>query len=323
MSLVAVLTVIFGLKQTAQDGPGPLPSIAIVAGLAVGVLFVRRQRRLAEPMIDLALFRIRAFNAALATNFLAIFVAVGYFLFEAQFLQLVLGLSPLVAGLWTLPSAFGFIVGSQLGPRIVRRFRAASVVAAGLVVSAVGLALLTQVSASGGLAVVVVSSVIISVGLAPILGLTTELIVGSAPPERAGAASGISETGAELGGALGIAILGTLGIAIYRSRVVDALPRELPADVAAVARDTLGAAVAVAERLPDQLRFAVLDVARGAFVHGMQLTSAIACLGALAVAGLALVTLRDVPTGSERETAEAPHFRLDHDIAPATGGQAT
>nr|MBA2254759.1 MFS transporter [Chloroflexota bacterium] len=222
MSMIAVLAVIFGLKQTAQDGLGVLPTIAVAVGLVVGGLFVRRQRRLADPMIDLALFRIGSFNAALATNFLAIFVAIGYFLFVAQYLQLVLGLAPFEAGLWSLPSAVGFIVGSQAAPRIVRRFRAAPVIAASLAVSSVGLALLTQAGVSGGLTIVVTSSLIISLGLAPVFGLTTELIVGSAPPERAGAASGISETGAELGGALGIAILGSIGVALYRGRVTDA-----------------------------------------------------------------------------------------------------
>jgi DHA2 family multidrug resistance protein-like MFS transporter len=98
LSLVAVLAVVFGLKQAAQDGPGPLAVLAVVVGLAVGVVFARRQRRLADPMLDLGLFRTTVFNAALATNFLGIFIAVGYFLFVAQYLQLVLGLSPLQAG---------------------------------------------------------------------------------------------------------------------------------------------------------------------------------------------------------------------------------
>jgi len=106
--------------------------LSILAGLAVGLVFVRRQRTLADPMIDVALFRIAAFNAALATNFLAIFVAVGYFLFVAQYLQLVVGLSPLEAGLWSLPSAVGFIAGSQLGPRIVQQVRPAFVIGGGL-----------------------------------------------------------------------------------------------------------------------------------------------------------------------------------------------
>ncbi|MDQ3537237.1 MAG: MFS transporter [Actinomycetota bacterium] len=307
MSVLAVLAVIYGLKEIAQDGVGLTRLVLIAAGLAIGVAFVRRQRRLADPMIDVGLFKITAFNSSLATNFLAIFVAVGYFLFVAQYLQLVIGLSPLEAGLWSLPSAFGFIVGSQLGPRIVRRVRPAYVIGAGLALSSVGLAVLTQVGASGGLVPLVAGSLIISLGLAPVFGLTTELIVGSAPPERAGAASGISETAAELGGALGIAILGSIGVAIYRGELANRLPADVPPEAAAIARDTLGSAVAVAAELPDQLGAAVLATAREAFVHGMQLSSAIAAVVAAGLAILAVVALRDRPTtnAEARATAES------------------
>jgi MFS transporter, DHA2 family, multidrug resistance protein len=148
LSLVAVLAVAFGLKQVAQDGIGGLAATAIGVGLVVGVGFVRRQRTLADPMIDVRLFRSSAFNASLATNLLGIFIVVGYFLFIAQYLQLVLGLSPLQAGLWSLPSAGGFIIGSNLAPRLLRHLRPAWVIGAGLGLSAVGLGVLTQVGGS-------------------------------------------------------------------------------------------------------------------------------------------------------------------------------
>jgi DHA2 family multidrug resistance protein-like MFS transporter len=317
MSIAAVLAVIYGLKQTAQDGFGPVPALSIAAGLAVGVAFVRRQRGLADPMVDVGLFRITAFNAALATNFLAIFVAVGYFLFVAQYLQLVVGLSPLQAGLWSLPSAFGFIIGSQLGPRVLHRVRPAVVIGGGLASSAVGLAVLTQVGASAGLAPLIAGSVIISLGLAPVFALTTELIVGSAPPERAGAASGISETGAELGGALGIAILGSVGVAIYRGELADRLPAAVPAEAAAAARDTLGSAVAVAGELPGQLGAVVLQTAREAFVEGMRISSGIAAVVAVGLAILALVMLRDRPAASAAEEADTDPAAAAAALEPA------
>jgi MFS transporter, DHA2 family, multidrug resistance protein len=303
MSLVAVLSVIFGLKLLAQDGLGPVPGISILVGLVVGFVWVRRQLATPDPMIDVRLFRIPRFSASLAVNFLAIFVAVGYFLFVAQYLQLVLGLSPLAAGLWSLPSAIGFIVGSNMAPRIVRRVRPAFVIGGGLSLAAVGLGVLTQVGGSDGLATVVAASVIISLGLAPVFGLTTELIVGSAPPERAGAASGISETGSELGGALGIAILGSIGVVIYRSGVAGALPAAIPADAVAVALDTLGGAVGVAERLPGELGAALFDIATQAFVQGMRLVAAISAVVAVAVAIVATVMLRDVRLGADAEVA--------------------
>jgi DHA2 family multidrug resistance protein-like MFS transporter len=304
LSVAAVLAVIYGLKDIAQDGLRAVPVLVIMAGLAIGVGFVRRQRRLVDPMIDLSLFRLGRFNAALAINFLAIFVAVGYFLFVAQYLQLVVGLSPLQAGLWSLPSAFGFIVGSQLGPRVLGTLRPAVVIGGGLALSAVGLAVLTQVGAAGGLAPLVAGSVLVSLGLAPVFGLTTELIVGSAPPEQAGAASGISETASELGGALGIALMGSIGVAIYRAQLADQLPQGLPAEVAGAARDTLGSAVAVAAQLPNQLGSTVLEAARQAFVAGMQLSSVIAALVAIGVAALALITLRDQPAVTTQGDAD-------------------
>jgi MFS transporter, DHA2 family, multidrug resistance protein len=304
MSVLAVLAVIFGLKEIAQDGLGLVPALAIVGGLAVGVVFVVRQRRLADPMIDIRLFKLTRFNAALATNFLAIFVAVGYFLFVAQYLQLVLGLSPLEAGLWSLPSAVGFIIGSQLAPRVLHGVRPAYVISGGLALAAVGLGLLAQVGVTGGLPALIAGSVVISLGMAPVFGLTTELIVGSAPPEQAGAASGISETGAELGGALGIAVMGSIGVAIYRGQLAERLPDSVPAPVAEAARDTLGSATAVAVQLPDQLGAAVLQAAREAFVAGMRLSSGLAAVLGLALAVLALIVLRNQEPASPEEQGE-------------------
>jgi DHA2 family multidrug resistance protein-like MFS transporter len=308
MSVLAVLAVIYGLKDIAQDGLALPPALAILAGLGVAVGFVVRQRRLADPMIDMRLFTRTRFNAALAINFLTIFVVVGYFLFVAQYLQLVLGLSPLEAGLWSLPEAFAFIIGSQLAPRALGRVRPAYVIGGGLAVAAVGLGVLTQVGVGAGLVPVVIGSVIISLGMAPVFGLTTELIVGSAPPEQAGAASGISETGSELGGALGLALMGSLGVAIYRGQLADQLPAGVPAEAAAAARDTLGSAVEVAAQLPGQLGAAVLDAAHQAFVTGLQLTAAIAAVLGIALAVLALIALRhQEPTAAEEPKEAAAH----------------
>jgi DHA2 family multidrug resistance protein-like MFS transporter len=308
MSLVAVLAVVFGLKLIAQDGVGGLAVAAVLVGLVVGVAFARRQLRLADPMIDLGLFRDTTFNASLATNLAGIFIAVGYFLYVAQYLQLVLGLSPLEAGLWSLPSAIGFIVGSNLAPRILRRVRPGPVIGAGLAMAAIGLGVLTQVGGSPGadLAILAAGSLAISLGLAPVFTATTDLIVSSAPPERAGAASGISETGAELGGALGIAILGSVGIAVYRGELADHLPAEVPSQAAAIARETLGGAVGVVARLPEDLGADLLAAAREAFVLGLQLTAGLSAAVAVGFAVLATVLLRDVPASSQAAPGEPP-----------------
>jgi DHA2 family multidrug resistance protein-like MFS transporter len=307
LSLVAILGVIFALKTVAQDGIGPQAVVTALIGLVAGVVFVRRQFKLPDPMLDLTLFRIPTFSSALAVNFLTVFVMTGYFLFIAQYLQLVLGLSPLEAGLWSVPAAIGFVVGSNAAPRLLRYIRPSYLMAGGLGLAAVGLTVLTQVGGDGGLGIVVGSSLIISLGMAPVFGLTTELIVGSAPPERAGAASGISETGAELGGALGISILGSIGIAIYRGGVGGSLPASIPDAVAEAARDTLGGAIAAAEQLPEALGAIVVQVAMASFVQGMQVAAIISAVTAVGVAILVLATLRDArPPAEDPATAGEP-----------------
>jgi MFS transporter, DHA2 family, multidrug resistance protein len=306
LSLAAVLAVIWGLKQLAQEGPGWAPALSILAGLALGVVFVRRQRALADPLLDLSLFRSPAFSAALTANTLDFFVSFAALLFIAQYLQLVVGLSPLQAGLWMLPSSLGFIAGSLLTPLLVRRARPAFVMAAGMVLAAVGFGLLTQVDGSTGLAVLVTGSVVFSLGSAPMTTLATDLMVGTAPPERAGAASGISETSSEFGGALGIAILGVIGTAVYRSQLPDAVPAAVPSTAAAASRDSLGGAVVTASQLPDQLGAALLAAARQAFTQGLQLSFAISAALAVGIAILVAALLRHIGAGSEPQEQPDP-----------------
>jgi DHA2 family multidrug resistance protein-like MFS transporter len=294
LSLAAVLAVIYGLKQLAQDGLEALPFVAIAVGLALGALFVWRQSRLADPLIDLRLFRVPAFSASLAVYTLGILVLFGSFFFIYQYLQLVLELSPLEAAVLTLPSFASFVLGSMVAPIFVKRARPAYVMAVGLAFAGVGLLGLTQVSADAGLGILIGSSVVYSLGVAPVFTLTNDLIIGAAPPERAGAASAISETGAELGGALSIAILGTLGTAVYRMQVDDGIPASVPPEEADAARDTLGGAVAASGALTDALARQVLEAARAAFTQGLQIAALVsAIVAALAAIGVALF-LRDV-----------------------------
>jgi len=204
LSLAAVLFAIYGIKAFAHGEQGG-PWLAI--GIVAGVVFVRRQRTLADPFVDLQMFRDPAFATGMVVNVLGIFVVFGIYVFVAQDLQLVRGLSPLEAGVWMLPSSIGFIAGSLLAPRLPGRPE--HVIAGGLVLSAIGLVLLVHVHLPLGL-------FLFSIGIGPIPSLATDLVVGGAPSDRAGAAAALSETGSELGGALGIALLGSLGGALYR-----------------------------------------------------------------------------------------------------------
>jgi MFS transporter, DHA2 family, multidrug resistance protein len=294
MSLLTVLGVIYGVKHIAEQGLDWLAVVSIVAGLALGVAFVRRQRSLDVPLIDLRLFQSATFATSLATNVFGFFVMFGTFLMTSQYLQLVLGLSPLVAGLWSVPSSLGFIAGSMLTSVVARHVRPAYAIAGGSVLSAFGFILLALVDAPGDLALLVVASVIFSLGLAPTYIMATDMIVTAAPPERAGAASAISETGTELGGALGIAIIGSIGAAIYRSMMAGNVPAALSPDAAAAARSTLGGALATVDQLPPDLGGAMLDAGRVAFTQGMIVSAGMAAAAMLTIAAMALIWLRAV-----------------------------
>ncbi|HEY0673114.1 MAG TPA: MFS transporter [Longimicrobiales bacterium] len=284
LSLGAVLPIIYGLKHTAQDGVSIVTLSFIIMGVIAGWLFVRRQRRLSDPVIDVTLFRIPAFSAALISYSLAGFVMFGAFVFTAQYLQLVLELSPLQAGLYTLPSSLAFIIGSLVTPRLVRSFAPHRVTAVGLVISAIGLGMLTRLSAETDVWYVVISTLIYSLGVVPLFVLATDFIIGSAPPERAGAASAISETAGEFGAALGIAVLGSIGMAVYRHGVAGSIPDNLPAAAADAARGTLGGAVGVAQQLPRDVALQLLGAARDAFANSLQFVVAVGAVIVLALA---------------------------------------
>jgi len=291
LSLLAVLGVIYGLKQTAVQGVGWLPALSIGVGLVLGAIFVRRQQRLADPLIDVRLFRAPLFSASLVAYMLATFAVFGSYVFIAQYLQLVLGLSPMRAGLWSMPFALGFVFGSMLSPVLARRVRPVVLMAVGLVISSAGFAWLALVDGTSGLPIVVASTIVFSLGLSPVFTLANAIIIGAAPPERAGAASAISETCSELGGAAGIAILGSIGTAIYRRAMAGPLIDGIPYEASVAARDTLGGAVAMAGQLPG-VGAALLEMARNAFTKGLQVTALTSALLVLAMAVVAIVSLR-------------------------------
>jgi MFS transporter, DHA2 family, multidrug resistance protein len=305
LSLTAILAVIFGLKVIAQDGPGAVPVLAIVAGLAMGAAFVRRQLTLDDPLIDLRLFGLPGFSASLAAYGLGILAVFGGFLFLPQYLQLVRGLSPFESGFWTLPWAVAFVLGSLVTPILARRVRPARLMTLGLLLATAGFAVFGGLDGSTTFATFALGTFAFSLGMSPVFTLATDLVIGSAPPERAGAASAISETSAEFGGALGIAIFGSIGVAVYRSAMADAVPPEVPLEAAAAARATLGGALATARELPGSLGPELTDAARTAFIRGVRICAGISTAGALALALLPALLLRSVRPSSDPEPAAA------------------
>ncbi|NYI05462.1 MFS transporter [Allostreptomyces psammosilenae] len=314
LSLATILPVIYGIKELANHGFEPVPAGSILVGLAVGVLFVRRQRR-PGALIDLELFRRRAFSGAIAMNLLGMFATVGFAIFSTQYLQSVLGMSPLRAALWSLLPTV--VVGGMapLAAALARRFDRAFIMSAGFLLAACGFWSLTRVEPDSSLWGIMIGASVYAGGLIIVMSLVTDMVMGLAPPERAGSASGLLESGTELGGALGMALLGSLGDAVYRRQVTDAvedMPAGLPPEAAEAARETLGGAIAVSEQLPGALGDAVTHAAREAFTSGMHA----AAIGAAALMVVAAVLSTALLRGARPGTPD-PEGRKTPSDAPA------
>lgn len=298
LSLTAVLPFIYGLKEMAANGFQAAALVPIAAGILFGFLFIRRQKQLADPLVDLALFRIPAFNASLLVNLAGVFFIFGIFLFQNQYLQLVLGLTPLQAGLWSIGPSLVFTVMSLQAWRVTERFGPVKSVLGGLVVFAAGSAIIGAAAYVQNLYGILFGSMLMGLGFVPAILTTTGLIVGSAPPERAGSASAISETSAEFGGALGVAVMGSLATFIYRAMMAKVDLSTLPADAATAARGSLGAAVEEA-RKRDLAEAPWLNMAREAFADGFALCCILAALLllVLAFAAAKVYAASDIKTG--------------------------
>ncbi len=305
LSLVAILPVIYGLKESARLGElRVLPVLAVLVGVAFGAVFVARQRMLARasdrgPLLDLRLFADGSFRSCMVIMFCGAVVMSGTFFFIPLYLQLVMGFTPLHAGLWMLPQAVAMIGSTQLTPHLARRFRPAHIMAVALAVAALGCVLLTFTTV-GGLPLLVTGFLLACVGVAPPTVLGTELVINSVAPEKAGSAASVSETGNELGIALGLAVLGSIGTIVYRGAVT--VPADVPTDVAG---ESMAGAVATAAELPDPLAAELLMSAREAFTAGLNTVATAGATLFAAIAVVALVTLRhkEVPVEPAKEPA--------------------
>jgi len=293
LSLFAILPTIYGLKEIAKQGVETMPILAIAAGLAFGTMFVRRQRQLDHPLLDLRLFVDPAFRAALGGLF-GITLTGAFMLFIAQHLQFVQGKSPLQAALWMLPGVVASMAGMLLSPLIARRIRPSFLIGAGLVAASAGCILLSQAGTVSGLASLVVGYILFSGGSAPYPSLSSDLIIGSAPPEKAGSAASLLQTSGEFAFALGIAVLGSLGTSIYRHQVAAFIPAGMTASDASASRESLAGAIAAADRLPESARTAFLHGAREAFTGGMHAVAWVSGALMLGIAILAVIKLRHI-----------------------------
>ncbi|WP_330282185.1 MFS transporter [Streptomyces sp. NBC_00588] len=281
LSMAAVLPVIYGLKEIPSEGWHAQYVVSITVGLLFAALFVHRQRTAASPLIDPALFRGRGFAPSVVLNLVASFGMMGSAFFTTQYLQSVLGRSAMEAALWALLPSVPIGMAAPLATSLVQKgVSRAHVVTAGFAVAAGGYAMLAFAD-TDSLWLVLAACGVLASGIVMVISQITDLALSSAPVERAGSASSLMETGAEFGGALGMALLGSIGTAIYR--------HDIPASAPDAAHDTLGGALAIADRLPGRTGDALATTAREAFTSGMQ---GAAIAGAVLLAAAALLAAR-------------------------------
>lgn len=273
LSIATMLPFVFGIKTFSTHGATPLALGSLAAGVILGIVFVRRQFGRTDPLLDVRLFRNRVFSASVTANFMAVFAFSGLVFFVSQFLQLVLGLSPMTAGWYLLPGAIASIVMGLAAVALAKVAPMWVLVPTGLLLAAGGYALGTSITSSSSVGVIVALFVLVGGGAGLAETLTNDAILASVPPERAGAASGISETAYELGASLGVAVLGSVLAAFYRTRLE--LPTGLDASTTEAAQQTLGGAVHAAESLPADVAAPLVEAARDAFSQGVVATSGI------------------------------------------------
>ena len=305
-----LLALIYGGKRLATQEPVG-PSIAfLAAGLLIGLWFVVRQLRAERPLLDVRLFANRTVSGALSVFLLSAAALGGVYFMFTQYLQQVQGLSPLQAGLAILPAAAVLIVVATFSPVLARRFRPGNVIATGLAVQVLGYLLFTQLDAGTGMALVIASFVVVYPAVAPSMALTTDLVVGSVPPAKAGAASGLATTANDLGISLGVAVIGSIGAATYRYQAAGSMPGDRSPQAAAAAGDSIDGALVTARDLPGQAGEAVLTAAQAAFTNGLNVAAAVSAGIAALAAVIAAVRLRHIPPigatdeAASKETAE-------------------
>lgn len=296
-SITGMLTAVYGLKRLAAGEVSLVPILAFAMGVAILVSFVRRQRRLPEPLLDLSLFSLPRFRTAVMTNFMLVFALVGSMFFLTQLLQLAYGMSPLRASLVLVPGLLASVVASFVVIPLARRYSLRALVATGILIAGAGFALLIGAPESNGYLVAGLAFLALGTGMGLAETLTNSAVLSSAPAHRSGAASAISETAYELGGALGVAILGAVLSAIYRVQLLGtpievAEGETLPRGAVPGAAETLAAAEEISSGLGGQVGASIWDAAHSAFVTSVHWTSAVATALMLVAAALVLIMLR-------------------------------
>jgi DHA2 family multidrug resistance protein-like MFS transporter len=302
-SLLALLPTIYGIKELAKDGWEALPIASLLIGIGFGIAFVRRQNRIASPLLDMSLLRNRTIGGSIMGMLCYSSFGGGLLMLMLLYFQLVGGLSTVEAGAALVPGMITGAIGFQVMPKLAARFRPAYVISGGILAAAAGFLVLTQVDANSGNSTLIIAFAVSSLFGVAMPGLGANLIVASAPPEQAGSAGSLAQMANEFGSTLGLAIYGTIGAAVYRA-VVE-LPSDLPAGTAAEAGDSISGAAASAADLSPEAAAALLAPAKEAFVTGLNTVATIGIVILVVIAGVVGIRLRHVPPFGQTEAAPA------------------
>jgi EmrB/QacA subfamily drug resistance transporter len=294
LSIAGLGALIYAIIEAPVQGWGsPATMVSFLVAAVVLVAFARWELRVAEPMLDLRFFRNPRFTAAASTITLIFFVMFGMIFVMTQYLQSVLGYSPLEAGVRMLPWAAVYMLSAPRSARLVERWGQRRVVSTGLVVVATGLGLLSLSGLHANYPLLALSLIVTAAGMGMVTAPSTGAIVASLPLDKAGVGSAVNDTTRELGGALGVAVIGSILSSLYRGDVVHRLAG-LPA-TAHRASASLGAALQTAGTLPRATAETVAGAARRAYVHAFDVTLLVTVAVALLAAGLVAWVLRPAP----------------------------
>ncbi|WP_426319964.1 MFS transporter [Microbacterium sp. E-13] len=289
LSMATMIPVVFGIKELAVHGFVVAAWLPILIGLGFGVVFVRRQLRAATPMLDMRLFRLGSFSGALLVNLLSVIALVGFLFFVAQHLQLIAGLSPMESGLVLVPGLAMMIIAGLAVVPIAKRWPARVVVPGALVFSLAGYVTVALATGPESIGVLAVAFVSLGMGIGAAETVSNELVLSSAPPAKAGAASAVSETAYELGAVLGTTVLGGILTALYRTNLV--VPDGVPDAAAAAASETLAGAVHAADTIGGTTGAALFEAAATAFDQGVTVTALIGAALVVVAGVIAATTL--------------------------------
>ncbi|MFI6096370.1 MFS transporter [Lentzea sp. NPDC051213] len=281
LSMGGMVGIVYGIKEIAAHGFGAVPAVvALLVGLMLAIVFVRRQGKLEHPLLDLSLFRERRFSAATLTVLLSFFGFFGMIFFLTQYFQLLRGASALETGLWLLPMALASIVAAPLTEKMIRSWGSRVTLTFSFGLQALTLAVFALLGNGFDDVVIVVGFAGVGFGASIAVTAGSQAIMTSVSPWRAGSAAAIQETSFELGGGLGIALLGSVMTAVYGASF--AAVQGVPDATVSAAAESLPAATAESLRLGES-GAALMDAARSAFFEGLTVVS-------LASAGVMLIT---------------------------------